>query len=325
MAAAALLLLAGLWSSCADDPGATQPTAPDAQAPAPADSGSGPDSMGVPPVARVAPLVPVPILAPRVNNRVAAIQYGVGQFSRVDPSCSAEPLPDLCAVLAMFESARQAGAALAVGPEYSQGQLMPEQVPRVGDNPAAGSDGSGSPFIQAFSRQAAAMQMYIVANIFTFEGFPLDFDYYNSTIAFGPNGAVLAVFHKFSLWRGEASFYTPGSDVVVFPSPVGNVGMLICSDLIGSSAMHWELVTTLKARVVAFSTHWMTPDAVSTQANFAKAYKVYLLAANTTFPPGNGGGIYATNGEPLAQHLVAGEPKVVVADLPPFFPIEANR
>jgi hypothetical protein len=55
--------------------------------------------------------------------------------------------------------------------------------------------------------------------------------------------------------------------------------------------------------------------ALNVQKTIAKNAMAYVVAANTTAAPGNGGGIYKPSGEPMAQDS-SGKPTVLYAELP---------
>ena len=240
-------------------------------------------------------------LAP-ARVKVAAIQYGSGDHSHVD-GCSDDP----CALAHLVDEAAGQGAVLVVTPEYALDQSTAEPVPAVGSDSA----GAGSKLVQAFGARARQHGIYLVLSLLTAAGGAT----HNTQVALDPDGQVVAVHHKFNLYQNEVTYLTPGTDVSVFSSPLGKIGLLICADIYGDPTLVKQLMETLQPRTVALSLFWTKPTPENAYFFFAKAYGVYLVAANTTEAPGQGGGIYDPDGQPLA-HTSAQTPSVVYAELP---------
>jgi len=253
---------------------------------------------------------------PKKHYKVAAIQYGSGNAPMVKKACVTDPTPNACALEHMVAQAAATGATLVVLPEYGFGwdQKVYEPDPTVGDNPATNPAWPQSLFIPTFAKVAKLHQIYLVIHLTTKVG-SSPVIAYNTQVAFDPTGKVVGVHHKFNLWDEEPKTLTAGQDVWSFASPLGQVGLLICADIYGASPLHSKLVKTLKARVIAFSAHWMTAGAPSYQATFAKTHGVYFIAANTTLGPGQGGGVYDPNGKTLAQ-TTKNTPSIIYATIP---------
>ena len=253
---------------------------------------------------------------PKKQHKVAAIQYGSGNAPMVKKACLTDPTPNVCALEHMVAQAAGAGATLVVLPEYGFGwdQKVYEPDPTVGDNPATNPAWPQSLFIPTFAKVAKLHQIYLVIHLTTKAG-TSPVIAYNTQVAFDPNGKVVGKHHKFNLWDEEPKTLTAGKDVWAFASPLGKVGLLICADIYGASPLHNKLVKTLKARVIAFSAHWMTAGAPSYPATFAKTHGVYFIAANTTLGPGQGGGVYDPNGKTLAQST-KNTPSIIYATIP---------
>ncbi|MCW2559568.1 MAG: Nitrilase/cyanide hydratase and apolipoprotein N-acyltransferase, partial [Mycobacterium sp.] len=78
---------------------------------------------------------------------------------------------------------------------------------------------------------------------------------YNSSVILGPHGYI-GTYRKLHLWDNENTIFTPGDlGLPVFPTPLGNVGILICYDL-------WfpEVARTLTlsgAELLCVPTNWV--------------------------------------------------------------------
>jgi predicted amidohydrolase len=250
-------------------------------------------------------------------TKVAAVQYGEGQAGNVNSGCATNPAPNLCAIKMMVLQARIEGASFIVTPEYA---LIPDQeylepYPTLGENPGTDTTWPDDLFIKIFSQWAQKLGVYLVINLLTYTGTQANHQIYNTDVAFDSSGTIIGLHRKFELFGNENTSLTPGNDVMVFSTPLGKMGILICADIYGDASLLNKLTNTLDARVIAFSSFWTTSGAVNWQEDFAKNYGVYLIAANTTISPGHGGGIYDPSGNPLAQEIKT-KPSIVYADIP---------
>lgn len=111
--------------------------------------------------------------------------------------------------------------------------------------------------------------------------------FHNTAIVMGPTGDVVASYRKIHLYEGETKFLEPGDQPVMFDSPFGKIGMLICSDVYSPHPMqaykdnHVD-VLSLSTSWAQFNSGWsaFTQGAVQTDA--------YLMAANQTYFPDSG-------------------------------------
>jgi predicted amidohydrolase len=293
------------------DSGVTPPPPPP---PPKQDSGTPPPKQdaGTPPPPKKDAGTPPPAGNP---YKVAAVQYGTGQAAKVKASCSSNAAPDLCAVMALVDQAKQNSATIVVTPEYGLGQKYYEPVPKNGENPGTSSAWPNDTFIKIASQKAKQHAIYLVINLQTYTGTKPNYVYRNTQVAFGPGGQVVATHHKFNLFGAEKNTLTAGTNVVTFGTPLGKVGLLICADIYGSSTLNSKLAKTLNARVVLVSSYWTVSNSVNWYVNYAKKWSKYTVVANTTHSPGQGGGIYNPAGAALAQK-VSTSPSIVYAVLP---------
>ena len=252
---------------------------------------------------------------PATMLKVAGIQYSEGRYAEVDPSCSSAKHPDVCAVQKLVEQAAGLGAKIIVTPEYGLGQQYLEPSPELNEVPADSSSWDDDDFIKMFSKQAKQLGVYLAIDLQTYTGQQASLKKYNSLVAFGPGGKVLAKHNKFELFDSEAKSLTPGTDVMTFETPLGKVGLLICADLYGDLRMHDKLTRTLGARVVLVSSFWTAPAGLRWQQSFAKNWGVYVVGSNVVDGAGHGAGVFGPNGEELALWDQK-SPKPLVVDLP---------
>jgi predicted amidohydrolase len=87
------------------------------------------------------------------------------------------------------------------------------------------------PICQALGQIAAATKTWVFGGSIpeaAAQGFA------NTAIVFGPDGTLVASYRKMHLFGfngGESTVMTPGTDVTVFPSPLGPTGLATCYDL----------------------------------------------------------------------------------------------
>jgi len=237
--------------------------------------------------------------------RVAAVQYAQGKYALVAPECIWADSPNNCAVHRLVDRAAEQGALLVVTPEYGVDQPGPEPTPRVGQNPSAIPSWPG-PLLRNFSLQAARHGIYLVINLLTTGRTDDQQRTYNTQVAFGPGGAVLAVHHKITLFDAESDTLTHGRQVTAFNTPFGTVGLLICADLYGDLRQHQQLVHQMGARLIAVSSSWTAEGGAHWPRSFARNWGVHVVSANTTASPGAGGGVFDPSGRILAKRSSPG-------------------
>jgi len=111
--------------------------------------------------------------------------------------------------------------------------------------------------------------------------------YYNTVVAFNPDGNIVAKYHKATLFELENQFLTPGTELGFYDSPWGQIGIIICADIYGTFPM--DAYRALRFPVLALSTSWSQEN--SGMDNFIRgAVKngSYLLAGNQTYFPDSG-------------------------------------
>jgi predicted amidohydrolase len=55
---------------------------------------------------------------------------------------------------------------------------------------------------------------------------------YNASVLIGPHGDILGIYHKIHLALEEKHYFRPGSSIEVYPTEIGNLGLIICYDLV---------------------------------------------------------------------------------------------
>lgn len=335
----------GSISDSTIDAVATTPDGPpqldDSGQPLPKDSGTTPtedlniappDDAGLPPPKDssvpqpdVGPPPPPP---PPGDIKVAAIQFGPGQYTNVSGCAN-----DNCAIKHFITKAYQQGAQYVLVPESAielqqnaAGQSLIELTPQVGDAPASNLNwGSGS-VIAEFCQLADTLNITLLFHLYTWEG--VSDEYYSTLIAVGPDGKVLKTHYKYYLYAGEKQVLTAGTNCCdMFNTPAGEAGLLICADIncvpdmyIGGSncttnnynkMMDFIAQKPYIAFIPTFWIGWKSFDwqAINVFKKFATLSGAYTVGANTiaTFTPGcsgtcKGGGIFKPDGTAIDEY-----------------------
>lgn len=83
-------------------------------------------------------------------------------------------------------------------------------------------------FLERLGQVCCKYSMSVVAGTMTVR----NGSYFNTAMMLDPAGEVIASYDKTHLPPGEAKFTTPGSDLPVFDTHLGRVGLLICWDIV---------------------------------------------------------------------------------------------
>ncbi len=309
----AALLMVALWGCSDDDVDLQADSAPVAK-----DAGTTPDKKAKPDAALT-------------HLKVAAVQYGATDYSTVK-GCS----DDICGLSYHIRAAAKAKARLVVTPEYFQKQKYAEMSPSVGDKPGSDSRWKQGSAVKTFSALADQLNITLVYNLITQVGSGSSAKLYNTAVAVGPDGKVVARHYKFQLFGSESKQLTVGDSIKssFFQTPAGRAGLLICADAqcvvtnmsvsvdcTSHSVSMLKSYFATKPRLVLFSSFWTVGSSNPTwwslkiQEKLARQGKVWLVVANTTKGAGSGGGIYDPTGKVIKQ-VDKSAPVILYADIP---------
>ena len=111
--------------------------------------------------------------------------------------------------------------------------------------------------------------------------------YYNTVVAFNPDGNIVAKYHKATLFAQENDFLTAGTELGYYNSPWGQIAIIICADIYGTFPMN--AYAKLKMPVLALSTSWSQENSgMDAFIRGARQNGSYVLAANATYFPDSG-------------------------------------
>lgn len=116
---------------------------------------------------------------------------------------------------------------------------------------------------------------------------PVTNDYHNSIAVIDDTGTIRAVHRKVHLFDIEVNYLVPGKVATTFESPIGKVGLAVCSDIYDDFML--DSFKADKVRAIALSTSWASYNTGwSAFTRAAKYVKSYLFAANQNFFPDSG-------------------------------------
>ncbi|CAG2163668.1 unnamed protein product [Oppiella nova] len=152
---------------------------------------------------------------------------------------------------------------------------------------------------------------------------PADGHYlFNTAVAFGPDGALVAKYHKMQLFH-EYHFNTPPTpEFIHFDTPFGRMGLFICFDILFPSP-GTDLISKYGVQTMLFPTWWVDElpfkSANQVQQGWAFTNQVNLLAANMLFRQSGsvGSGIYSgQNGPMIVSDISEEKAHILIADIP---------
>lgn len=169
---------------------------------------------------------------------------------------------NVTAMVRTIEDLARAGVQLAVFPELATTGYMFDSPAEAR---AVAEDVPNGPTVQRLLRACAANDMHIVFGIAEKAGEHL----YNSSAILGPHGYI-GTYRKLHLWDNENTIFTPGDlGLPVFPTPLGNIGILICYDIWFPEAV--RTLTLSGAELLCVPTNWVPLVAGNSENNTAMA------------------------------------------------------
>ncbi len=126
----------------------------------------------------------------------------------------------------MIREAAAGGAKIVVTTEcFLDGYAIADKSIPLKTYRAMGEPIPGGRFYRRLAALAAELDIYLVAGMLEAQGQHR----YNTAVLIGPDGKLIGKYHKQKLGH-ELVRNTPGNTSLVFPTPYGRVGLLICAD-----------------------------------------------------------------------------------------------
>lgn len=215
-------------------------------------------------------------------------------------------------------------------------EVVPNDIKPV-VNPCVQREYSDRPVQKRLSCLAKKYAIIIVADLATKQPCeqtdphcPKDGRYqFNSALAYGADGALLAIYHKANLYSEESYQFDSGSrtsniGTSVFSTNFGTFSLFICFDILFDYPSKY--FKKFQVDSVAFPTAWMNElpllSAIEYQQAWSLGMGMNLLASNQHLPleQMTGSGIYSWREGAISYHydMDTYKGKLLVADLPCF-------
>lgn len=173
--------------------------------------------------------------------RVAAIQM---EIKMLDVQANLERAEKL--LKTVFESDK---CDLVVFPEYFITGPIPYNLELV--------QHESSPSIKLFQKLAAFYKTYIVCGSVLKK---INGDYFNTSFLIDDQGEIILEYQKINLWHPERRYVTPGEEVKMVRTPIGNIGIIICWDLAFPEVC--QRLVKMGADIICCPSYWAKRDGV---------------------------------------------------------------
>lgn len=111
--------------------------------------------------------------------------------------------------------------------------------------------------------------------------------YHNTAVVLNPEGKIVAKYRKRHLFGLESNFLVPGEKNVTFNSPIGKIGLIICSDSYSDKVI--SNYRERKVDILSLSTSWAQANTGMEQFRYTAIWaNAYVLAANQNYFPDSG-------------------------------------
>ena len=258
-------------------------------------------------------------LVPEAALRVGAIQLDRDGYKDWEPCSTSSDVT--CTVQHYVKEASKQGAELILVPDYafypSNGTGYTQLAPKVGD--ALLTTTPSASILHIMAQLAVDESVILVFPVITQDGTGTSAKMYDTMLAIDNTGKVLAKHDKLQLYGTETSL-TEGSSVTdsCFDTRAGKACMLVGMDAgcivkdmqTGNSCTQnaATLLGDLKAEqpdIVLFSVYWENAwptnppwQILNVMQKTATTFNAWVVGANTTASPGQGGGIWMPSGTP---------------------------
>ncbi len=239
------------------------------------------------------------------------IRIGICQLKSEIGSSDYDPRPDNLAraLDAIDEVAAQGAQLLVFGEIYLNGYETGEFTPRY-----AVAEEDDDPFVAPLVAKAHEHGVVILMGATTHKG-PFPGDVYNSVLVIGPNG-LLGVYSKTHVAAflfdgdkvaGEKVYWSPGSDLPVFDTPFGRIGVEICYDIWFPEVARTlalkgaELIINVSAAVCGFEDAWTHILYARSLENVIPYLHVSVVGHQKNFTLFGGSRLYGPAGETLFE------------------------
>jgi predicted amidohydrolase len=253
------------------------------------------------------------------------ITIGICQLESVIGTADCDPRPaNLERALEAIEATASQGAKLIVfGEVFLNGYETNEYTPKY-----AIAETDDDPYVKRLIDEAGALDVHIIMGASTHKG-PFPGEIYNSALLITPLGLVgvyskthVAAFAVGGKISAEKAWWSPGTDIPVFETPLGCIGIEICYDNSFPEVARTltlkgaELIVNISAALCGFEDHWTSSLYVRSTENAVWFLHVSIVGKQREFELFGGSRLLTPHGEVVFE-APRGEEAVLVtsADL----------
>ena len=246
---------------------------------------------------------------------------GICQLRSEIGTADYDPRPaNLARALETIEQTAGQGAKLVVfGEIFLNGYETNEYTPLY-----AVAEDAGDPWVERLIEAAARHDIHLIMGASTHKGtFPGDA--YNSALLIGPDGLIgvyskthVAAFAIDDKVAAEKAWWSPGTEIPVFETPLGRIGIEICYDNSFPEVARTltlkgaELIVNISAAVCGFEDHWTNYLYVRSTENAVWFLHVSVVGKQKNFECFGGSRLYTPSGDVVFE-APRGEEAVDVA------------
>jgi predicted amidohydrolase len=253
------------------------------------------------------------------------LTIGICQLESAIGTADYDPRPaNFERALEAIETTASQGAKLIVfGEIFLNGYETNEYTPRY-----AIGETADDAYVKRLIEEARARDVHIIMGASTNKG-PYPGDVYNSALLIGPKGVVgvyskthVASFAVGGMVAAEKAWWSPGTDIPVFETPLGRIGIEICYDNSFPEVARTltlkgaELIVNISAALCGFEDHWTNSLYVRATENAVWFLHVSIVGRQRNFELFGGSRLLTPHGEVVFE-APRGEEAVLVttADL----------
>ena len=239
---------------------------------------------------------------------VAAVQMEV---KWLEPEANARVMAD-----AVARAASEVPVDLVVFPELANSGYVTRRDPEFMRRYYGVAEPVPGPTTRLLGEAARRHRVHVVVGLL--EAHPtIPAAMHNTAVLIQPDGMIAAVYRKTHLPGEEKHYFIPGSDLPVFDTPLGRLGLLVCADQSFPEAARVLALRGVEILVVPYALRRMPNLELYVGMTAARAYEnqVYVVACNRVGQEDDAvfqgrSAIAAPSGEVLAR--AAGEEETIV-------------
>jgi predicted amidohydrolase len=214
-----------------------------------------------------------------IMPKTDSIKVGIGQMLVI----GGEPERNLNNAVQFIEDAAKKGCDVIVLPECLDFGWTNSKS-RKGAHPIPGV------YSDKLAKAATENRIFVVAGLTEREESHL----YNTAILISPGGSILAKHRKINILDIASDLYTPGSQLQVTPTEIGNIGINICADNAPNAKDLGRALGYMGADMILSPCAWAVPPDHDNEkepygemwknayTEIAKAYKIPVVGVSNT-------------------------------------------